>query len=179
MNKQNDNIEKQGSLQLDEKLFLLQNEIGSISKDSDNPFYESKYFDINSLLSQLQPLLYKYRLLLTQPIEDGYQISQIKCIDSKKYEQSKLQLPEINDPQKLGSAITFYRRYTLTALLALQAEDDDANATVTNDLEWLNFNTKQYTEVYNALEAKKCDINYVKSVFRLSKKVEQELLKIK
>ena len=41
---------------VNEKLFALQNEIGVISKDTTNPFYKSKYFDINSLIKQLQPL---------------------------------------------------------------------------------------------------------------------------
>ena len=40
---------------------------------------------------------------------------------------SALKLPEMNDPQKLGSCITYYRRYTLASLLGLQAVDDDAN----------------------------------------------------
>ena len=44
--------------------------------------------------------------------------------------ESSMQLPSIQDPQKIGSAITYYRRYTLQSLLGLQAEDDDANATV-------------------------------------------------
>jgi hypothetical protein len=35
-------------------------------------------------------------------------------------------LPNLQDPQ-LGSAITYYRRYTLQSLLGLQAEDDDGN----------------------------------------------------
>ena len=41
------------------KLFELQNELGAISKDATNPFYKSKYFDINSLIGQLKPLLQK------------------------------------------------------------------------------------------------------------------------
>jgi hypothetical protein len=40
---------------------------------------------------------------------------------------SAIKLPDLNDPQKLGSAVTYYRRYTLQSLLSLQAEDDDAN----------------------------------------------------
>ena len=50
------------------KLYNLQLEIGSISKDVTNPFYKSKYFDINSLIGQLNPLLKKHGLLLMQPI---------------------------------------------------------------------------------------------------------------
>ena len=38
-----------------------------------------------------------------------------------------MKLPEIQDPQRIGSACTYYRRYTLTGLLCLQAVDDDAN----------------------------------------------------
>ena len=44
------------------KLFNLQQEIGTISKDAKNPFYKSKYFDINSLIKQLQPLLKKTQI---------------------------------------------------------------------------------------------------------------------
>ena len=38
---------------INEKLFNLQQEIGTISKDAKNPFYKSKYFDINSLTGSL------------------------------------------------------------------------------------------------------------------------------
>ena len=40
---------------------------------------------------------------------------------------SSIPLGDITDPQKLGGAITYYRRYTLQSLLGLQAEDDDGN----------------------------------------------------
>jgi hypothetical protein len=36
-------------------------------------------------------------------------------------------LPEIADPQKMGSAVTYYRRYMLQSLLLLRAVDDDGN----------------------------------------------------
>jgi hypothetical protein len=36
-------------------------------------------------------------------------------------------LPETVDAQKAGSAITYFRRYALQSLLALEAEDDDGN----------------------------------------------------
>ena len=104
---------------INEKLFALQQEIGAISKDANNPFYKSKYFDINSLLKQLQPLLKKHKLLLIQPIEEDMVYSKILCIEGTGGVISGLKLPELNDPQKLGSAITYYRRYTLQSLLAL------------------------------------------------------------
>ena len=53
------------------KIFDLQSEIGAISKEADNPFFKSKYFDINSLIKQLHPLLIKNKLVLLQPLVDG------------------------------------------------------------------------------------------------------------
>jgi len=80
------------------KLFNLQQEIGTISKDAKNPFYKSKYFDINSLIKQLQPLLKKHKLLLLQPIEEDMVVSKLICIDGTGGVISALKLPEIADP---------------------------------------------------------------------------------
>ena len=113
------------------KLLEVQKEVGAISKDSKNPFFKSKYFDINQLIEHVQPVLNKHGLVLLQPIEDGKVFSKLFDSEAKQGEkvcfESSLQLPELNDPQKLGSCITYYRRYTLASLLGLQAEDDDAN----------------------------------------------------
>ena len=108
------------------KLYKVQSEIGAISKDSTNPFYKSKYFDINSLIKQVTPILEKHKLLLLQPIKDGEQYSIIFDLDGGSVESS-LKLPTDLDAQKIGSAITYYRRYTLQSLLGLQAEDDDGH----------------------------------------------------
>ena len=109
------------------KLNEVKKEIGAISKDATNPFFKSKYFDINSLLKHVEPLLQKNGLLLLQPIVKGEVFSEIVDIDSGESVQSSIPLPQMDDPQKLGSAVTYYRRYTLQSLLGLQAEDDDAN----------------------------------------------------
>ena len=109
------------------KLHEAKKEIGKISKDSTNPFFKSKYFDINGLLEHVEPILQKHDLLLIQPISDGQVATQIVDIENGELLGSSIQLPQIQDPQKLGSAITYYRRYTLQSLLGLQAEDDDAN----------------------------------------------------
>jgi len=109
------------------KLLEVSKEIEPISKDSKNPFFKSKYFDINKLIEVVRPILSKNGLLLVQPIKDNVQLSIIIDVETKECLESGLQLPNIQDPQKLGSAITYYRRYTLQSLLGLQAEDDDGN----------------------------------------------------
>ena len=113
-----------------QKLADAKAEIGAISKDSTNPFYKSKYFDINNLLAHVEPILLKNGLLCLQPIIDGVVITQIFDIEIEHgcCIESSIPLTDENDPQKLGSQISYFRRYTLSSLLAIQAEDDDANS---------------------------------------------------
>ena len=109
----------------------VKKEVGTLSKTETNPFFKSKYFDINSLIQQVEPLLEKNGLLLLQPIENNKVRSVIYHLESEKFLSSEMDLPNLQDPQKLGSAITYYRRYTLQSLLGLQAEDDDGNKAAT------------------------------------------------
>lgn len=165
---------------VNEKLFQLQQEIGTISKDTSNPFYKSKYFDINSLIKQLQPLLKKYRLLLLQPIEEDMVYSKIICIDGTGGVISALRLPEINDPQKLGSAITYYRRYTLASLLGLQAVDDDGNlakqgASESKGLPWLNKGTANYNKAVSAIKSGNYTLDDVLKKYRVNNELKAEL----
>lgn len=112
------------------KLFQVKLEIGKLIKNEINPFFQSKYFDVNQLIEHVEPLLHKNNLLLMQPIKDNKVISTITDIDSGENVTSEIELPVFQDPQKTGSAITYYRRYTLQSLLGLQAEDDDGNKTI-------------------------------------------------
>ena len=57
------------------KLFEIQQKIGKISKDTTNPFFKKKYFDINSLLEHLLPLLSQHKLVLLQPIKHNTVLS--------------------------------------------------------------------------------------------------------
>ena len=109
------------------KLFEAKKEIGKISKDSTNPFFKSKYFDINALLEHVEPILQKHDLLILQPIKNGLVTTQIVDTENGAMVESEIALTNITDPQKRGSEITYYRRYTLQSLLGLQAEDDDGN----------------------------------------------------
>jgi len=113
-----------------DKIQKLQNEIGKISKDKTNPFFKSQYFDINSLLEHLKPLLEKYDLTVIQPLSsvDGRPALRTIVFEGEKSLLNEaIVMPDLQDPQKMGSAITYYRRYALQSLFLLQAEDDDAN----------------------------------------------------
>ena len=110
-----------------QKLADAKKEIGKISKDSTNSFFKSKYFDINALLENVEPILSKHGLMVLQPISVDMVCTEIYNVEKpEEVITSMIKLPESTNPQNLGSAITYYRRYTLQSLLALQAEDDDA-----------------------------------------------------
>ena len=77
------------------KLAAVKKEIGAISKDETNPFFKSKYFDINGLLRHTEPLLQKNGLLLLQPILKGEVHSRIIDTDSGESVTSSIALPNI------------------------------------------------------------------------------------
>ena len=117
------------------KLHAAKQKIGKVVKNANNPHFKKSYADINALVESVEPILLEYGLLLLQPIENGVVRTLIIDIETGETAFSDMRLPEIQDPQKIGSAVTYYRRYTLQSLLSLQAEDDDANsasATVKN-----------------------------------------------
>lgn len=126
MKKQETTVEA-AALTFLQKLHNAKQSIKKVAKNAKNPHFKNNYADINALIEEVEPILLENRLLLLQPIEDGYVYSRIVDIDSGEICESCMKLPEITDPQKIGSAVTYYRRYTLQSLLSLQAVDDDAN----------------------------------------------------
>ena len=119
------------------KILKVQAEVGAIKKDANNPFFKSKYFDINGLLKVLRPVASKHGIVIMQTLQydSGFgdkpiQVLKTSVIDGENGQEytSFVNLPHITDPQKVGSAITYYRRYALQAMFALEAEDDDANS---------------------------------------------------
>lgn len=109
-------------------LLEVQKEIEALSKDSKNPFFKSKYLDLPTLLKNVKPVLNKHGLILLQPVQEDLVFSTIVDAETEKLiAKSYISLPDIKDPQKLGAAITYFRRYTLTSLLAIEEQDDDGN----------------------------------------------------
>lgn len=116
---------------LREKMFAIQNEVGKLVKTQDNPFFKSKYFDVNQVISTLKPLLEKNKVLVIQPLAEsnGKNVLKTMVLDTESIESFEYHcmLPEGLDAQKSGSAITYFRRYALQSLFLLEAQDDDAN----------------------------------------------------
>lgn len=113
-------------------LLDAQKEMGNALKDSSNPFFKSKYADLNSIREACMPSLNKYGIVVLQPTThiDGKNF--IKTILLHESGESMEALTEIvyskqNDAQAQGSGITYARRYGLQSFINIGAEDDDGN----------------------------------------------------
>jgi len=109
------------------KLLKFQEEVGAVAKDSLNPHFKNKYFDINNVLEEIKPILTKNGLVVTQPLKEDAVFSVVTDVETGEDIQSFLHFDATErNPQKIGSIITYYRRYTLCSLLGIAGEDDDA-----------------------------------------------------
>jgi len=110
---------------MENKLLEFQKAIGVIAKDSKNPHFKNTYASLTQILSEVKPVLTNLGLVLLQPINNG-KVGTIIIDGTNVIAESWIDLPLNLQPQPLGSAITYFRRYTLSSLLALEIDDDDA-----------------------------------------------------
>jgi hypothetical protein len=157
-----------------QKLAAAKTEIGAISKDSTNPFFKSKYFDINNLLAHVEPILQKNGLICLQPIIDGSVVTKIVDVDTEQIIESSIALTDERDPQKLGSQISYFRRYTLSSLLAIQAEDDDANSAKPKTKPALQLDSEQFKKALQYM-SDVGDISAIEKKYSLSTQVKNAL----
>lgn len=106
-------------------LVLTQSELKTVIRGAENPFFKSKYADLSSIIESIRPILKKHDLcFLHIPDRDA-----IECVimhTSGQYISGHYPiLTQKNDPQALGSATTYAKRYSLSAMLGLATDDDD------------------------------------------------------
>lgn len=92
--------------------------------------YSYNFANLNSVMAVIKPALHDQNLMLTQPIvtRDGMTVvtTMLTALDTGDYIMfDGPGFPVKADPQAAGSAITYYRRYALVTLFALEADDDD------------------------------------------------------
>lgn len=122
---------------LAEALVAFQAEVGFVAKDTQNPFFKSKYADLPAVMREAQPVLAKHGLAVSQLPSffnaDGKIYDTLRTVviheSGQEVESTMVLHPVKNDPQAHGSAITYARRYAYMAALGLVADvDDDGNA---------------------------------------------------
>lgn len=95
--------------------------------------YEYKYASLHNVREAITAALAKNELSITHPIQEG-KISTLLMHSSGEFISSTmpLRIPE-GRPQEFGSLVTYYRRYQITALLGVVADDDDDGQGATTD----------------------------------------------
>lgn len=113
-------------------LAKAQGEMENAGKNSVNPHFRSKYADLAEIINTVRPVLSKHGLAVTQfPAFEGgtAHVETVLTHASGEWMSGTCSAPvQKSDPQGVGSALTYLRRYSLAAVCGLAQEDDDANA---------------------------------------------------
>jgi len=123
---------------LSQAMLKVQQQLQPAIKEARNTFVGNDYATLNSVMDTCKEALISHGIWLTQlpapaPVElgTGHIALETKLIHAESGEwissTAVIPLPK-NDPQGMGSAITYARRYSLCAMLGIITEDDDGNA---------------------------------------------------
>lgn len=115
---------------ISQAILLAQRSMGDAVKGSKNPFFKSSYADLNSIREAVMPALNANGITVMQPTvyEEGVAFVETLLLhESGEFIASvtPIVVAKQNDPQALGSAISYARRYGLQSLLSVGAVDDD------------------------------------------------------
>lgn len=113
-------------------LAKAQGEMEGAAKGNVNPHFKSKYADLASVWDACRGPLSKNGLAVLQPVSaEGPKVTvtTILAHSSGQWVRESLTMTaQKNDPQGVGSAITYGRRYGLASMVGIAPEDDDGNA---------------------------------------------------
>lgn len=166
-------------------LICFKIKVEGIRKDAKNPFFKSTYASLGNIIDAIEEPLAESGLAVMQfPTGDNGLTTLVMHESGEWIESNYTMTPVKNDPQGIGSCITYQKRYALTAALLLNIleKDDDANyatygTSAPAELPWLNKNSQEFAKV-QAYLLDNGTIDKVKLKYKLSKEVET-LLTIK
>lgn len=128
-------LNSQDITKLAKALLNVQRQLLPAARDATNPFTKSRYATLNSVMAASRDALLDNGIWLCQcpvPVEAPGAIglmTKLTHTESGQWQSSLTVVPLPKaDPQGMGSAITYARRYALTAMLGLVTEDDDGEA---------------------------------------------------
>lgn len=119
-----------------EDLSNFQNEVPILIKNTKG--YGYTYVDLAEIMRVITPLLFKHKLVITQGLTSNGLTTTLHHVRTGDKIESHCEIPTdvslkgMNEFQVMGSAITYYRRYSISSLLGLVADKDtDAQGTQT------------------------------------------------
>lgn len=111
-------------------LLLAQKEIGGAKKGATNPFFKMKYSDLGSVMEACKDAFNNHGITILQPVSTNEGITFVSTLllhESGEFISSSMKVSCKNpdNPQEMGSAITYAKRYSLQAIAFIPSEDDD------------------------------------------------------
>lgn len=157
--------------ELAKALSKAQGQMKSAIKDANNPFFKSKYANLTSVWEACRDPLSTNGLSVMQTVEgekDAMILVTTLAHESGQWIKSKLpMLMQKQDPQAMGSSMSYSRRYALSAICGITTddEDDDGEKAMARD----KINKKELAEIEKVLA--ECDPAYVQKVILHLKKL--------
>ena len=157
-------------------LLKAQSEMSNPKKGATNPFFKSKYADLNAIREAVIPILNANEIVVLQPIVH---------LDNKNFVQTILlhssgekleSLTEIiynkqNDAQAQGSGISYARRYSLQSFVCVGADDDDGQKAVQNK-------PQATKEVMDKAKTANATIDAIKTKYSVSSELEKYFINL-
>ena len=127
-----------GKAKLAKALALAQSECQNVVMNKVNPHFRSKYADLSAVRDAIIPIFSKHGIAIVQAptstVFENFSLETMLLHESGEQMVFHFPLPsDTSNMQKIGSAISYARRYTLSAIAGIASEeDDDGNAAAPN-----------------------------------------------
>ena len=119
-------IRSESITEITKALISFHTKVGKIRKDAKNPFFKSSYASLENILDGVTSVLVECKLNIMQfPTGENELITMLSHESGEYISSSYTMKPVKNDPQSVGSAITYQRRYAIGSILNLNIGDDD------------------------------------------------------
>ena len=157
-------------------LLKAQSEMSNPKKGATNPFFKSKYADLNAIREAVIPVLNANGISVLQPIVHLDSKNFVKTILLHESGESIESVTEIiynklNDAQAQGSGISYARRYALQSFVCVGADDDDGQKAVQNK-------PNATKEIMQKAKEAKATLEQIKSKYSVSAELEQYFINL-
>jgi hypothetical protein len=157
-------------------LLKAQSEMSNPKKGATNPFFKSKYADLNAIREAVIPTLNENGISVLQPIVHVDGKNFVKTILLHESGELLESLTEIiynkqNDAQAQGSGISYARRYALQSFVCVGADDDDGQKAVQNK-------PNATTEILLKAKQGGFSLEQIKSKYTITTQQQQEFINL-
>lgn len=157
-------------------LLKAQSEMSNPKKGATNPFFKSKYADLNAIREAVIPTLNENGISVLQPIvhvEGKNFVKTILLHESGEFLESITEIiyNKQNDAQAQGSGISYARRYALQSFVCVGADDDDGNKAVQSK-------PNATTEILKKAKQGNFTLEQVKAKYSVTKEQENEFINL-